>query len=286
MGTSTRVRRFSLLHMALFVVRLVPLSAVGCRKPLRSLDQQGKAALMHSIGSQGLLQPIVCRQDGGRFEILDGVHRWQACLALGWEEVPIIVLPDLPEDVDGILSATEMNLVRRDLSPIDKARCMQQWIQVGELRQAEIAKRVGVSETKVSKLLSLGRLPAALQELVHSGALPETTAYDLVRKYTPEELEGLAVEVLNGGVTNKQVVSRLSAKSKRKAAPKAKTLQCDYGLHLTSGRFVALVIPSCAGLQQVSECLRDALAEIESRQQQGAKLEDFTIRTPERPIQE
>lgn len=139
-------------------------------QPREEFDEGALERLADSIRKNGLLQPIVVRRQGSKFEIIAGERRFRAARKAGLQEVPVVVREDVSDSQLLELALLE-NVQRVDLNPIEKARGYRKLIQEFHRSQEEIAKSVGQERVTISNTLRLLELPSEMQEAVQRGAL-------------------------------------------------------------------------------------------------------------------
>jgi ParB family transcriptional regulator, chromosome partitioning protein len=174
-------------------VRLID---AGRYQPRRRFDEAGLAELAASIREQGIIQPLIVRPTGSRFELIAGERRLRAAQRIGLVEVPAIVRRY--SDEQALEAALIENLQRQDLSVVEAARAYQRLAEEFHYSQAEIALRTGKSRPAVSNTLRLLHLPEAVLEMLDSGALTEGHARPLLALPYPS----LQVEVAEWVVRN------------------------------------------------------------------------------------
>jgi len=121
------------------------------------------APLARSIEEQGLLQPIVVRpmdEDGMRFELLAGERRFRACLRLGWDDIPAIIVQGLSE-TDALAICITENLQRKDLSALEESKGVADMIALCEGNVAEAARRLARPPSSIARLARLQNLSPA-----------------------------------------------------------------------------------------------------------------------------
>src|SRR5215831_11163215 len=130
----------------------------------QSIDEERVRELASSMGQQGLLQPILVRRKGERFELVAGERRFRAAKLLQWSTIPcrVVELSDLDAAVDKIVE----NEQRAERKPLERARAFAQLRDEFKLDQEEIARRTGVHKSVVSRMLALLKQPAEIQKLV------------------------------------------------------------------------------------------------------------------------
>ena len=125
--------------------------------------------LAESIKTNGIIQPIVVRRDGERFQIIAGERRWRAAQIAELRKVPCLVRDVTDENVLEI-SLIE-NIQREDLNPIEEANAYKRLLDALAISQEEIAKRVGKERSSITNALRLLKLPAEIQQLVEEEKL-------------------------------------------------------------------------------------------------------------------
>jgi ParB family chromosome partitioning protein len=156
-------------------------------QPRRHFDDDALAELAESIGSRGLIQPIVIRPQGGnRFQIVAGERRWRAAQKARLHEVPVIIR-DFDDQETLEVSILE-NIQRQDLNAIEEAEAYKRLVDEFGHTQDALGKLVHKSRSHVANLLRLLDLPASVRTLVASGELSMGHARALVSAEDPEAL--------------------------------------------------------------------------------------------------
>lgn len=136
----------------------------------RSLFDDAKLdELARSISANGVVQPLILRRKGNRFELIAGERRWRAAQRAGLTKVPAVIRNVSDDKVLEI--ALIENIQREDLNPIEEARAYKKLIDTLGLTQETVAERVGRDRSYVTNYLRLLRLPEDIQELLQSGRL-------------------------------------------------------------------------------------------------------------------
>lgn len=156
----------------------VPIELVRTgRQPRRWFDPERLAVLTASIRERGILQPLLVREDArGGYLLVAGERRLRAALAVGMAAVPVLVRDGT--DAEAFLDALTENVVRADLTLEEEARAYQRLLDVG-LSQREIARRTGVNQATISRVLRLWA-DEALGDAVTTGALGQAEAQELL----------------------------------------------------------------------------------------------------------
>ncbi len=177
--------------------REVPVAAVTPNpwQPRRDFDEEALQELVASIEASGLIQPIVVRPMGSRFELIAGERRWRAVQRLGWENVPVIIKEI--DDQAALTLALIENLQRDDLTAMDAAVAYQRLMGEFDISQAEVARLVGKNRTTVANTLRLLKLPPDVQALVQGRELSEGHARALLSLDDPKAQSRLARQALD-----------------------------------------------------------------------------------------
>jgi len=138
-------------------------------QPRKDFSAEALQELADSIKAQGVIQPLIVRERSGSFELIAGERRWRAAQLLGLKEVPAIVRE--ADDRTVLELALIENLQRENLNPLDEAQGYQQLIEQFELRQEDVAVKVGKSRALVANSLRLLKLDAEVQNFLRNGRL-------------------------------------------------------------------------------------------------------------------
>jgi ParB family chromosome partitioning protein len=147
-------------YRQLVATALVP----GKYQPRTRMDQGSLQELADSIRERGVVQPILVRQVGEKFEIIAGERRWRAAQIAGLTDVPVLVRKIADDAALGI--GLIENIQREDLSAMEEASGLQRLIQEFKLTHEEAAKAVGRSRSAVSNLLRLLELAKPVQDML------------------------------------------------------------------------------------------------------------------------
>jgi ParB family chromosome partitioning protein len=157
-------------------------------QPRVNVDDARLRELAESIKTNGIIQPIVVRKDGDRFQIIAGERRWRAAQMAGLLRVPIVVREVAPGQEQSLLEmALIENIQREDLNPIDEALAYRRLADEFHLKQEDIATAVGKDRASVANFVRLLRLPDEVRAEVASGRLSMGHARALLS--LPEEAE-------------------------------------------------------------------------------------------------
>ncbi len=168
-------------------------------QPRSVLGDADLAELAESLREHGLVQPIVVRAKGDRYQLIAGQRRLAAAKRLGWEKVLVRVLDVDDREMSEI--AIVENLQRRDLDALEKAASFKQYLATWNCTQDELAKRLSIDRSTVANLIRLLELPDAVQQLLRSGAISMGHARALLPLGDDEEQTRLAKRIVAEGLS-------------------------------------------------------------------------------------
>ncbi len=138
-------------------------------QPRKEFDEQEIDNLADSIKKHGLLQPIVVRQTGARYELISGERRWRASIRAGMSHVPAM-LRQVDDRQVAEMTIVE-NLQRKDLGPLEKAVSFQEYLSRYQCTQEELAGRLSIDRSTIANLIRLLELPEAVQQALRDGRI-------------------------------------------------------------------------------------------------------------------
>ena len=188
----------------------------GKYQPRTEFDSEALQALADSIKEKGVLQPLLVRHHGDKFELIAGERRWRAAQLAGLTEVPIVV-KDL-SDSEVLEAALVENILRENLSAIEEAEGYQRLIDEFSHTQEALSQIIGKSRSHIANILRLLTLPAEVQELVKDGKISAGHARALVGTENPL---ALAKQIIDKDLNVRQTEDMV-AKQKEPKSPKPK----------------------------------------------------------------
>lgn len=192
-------------------------------QPRTDIDEAGIAELADSITKVGLLQPILVRPMGEKYQIIAGERRWRACRMAGLERVPVRVRSS--SEVESLALALIENLQRDDLNPIEEARGYKRLLSDHQMTQAEMADHVSKSRSTITNALRLLDLPEDVQELVYAGRLTAGHARAVLAVPDEDARIRLATKLADEGLSVREAenLARLYAAGQTDRAPRPVT---------------------------------------------------------------
>ncbi|OYY79724.1 MAG: chromosome partitioning protein ParB [Sphingomonas sp. 28-62-20] len=179
-------------------LRMLPVGSLTPHpnQPRRRFDEAALEELANSIGSRGLIQPIVVRPHGKGFQIVAGERRWRAAQRARLHEVPVIIRDF--DDAETLEVALVENIQRQDLNAIEEAEAYARLISDFGHTQDALARIVNKSRSHVANLMRLLDLPASVQSRVVEGAITMGHARALIGA---ANVEALAGEIVSKGLS-------------------------------------------------------------------------------------
>lgn len=171
-------------------------------QPRKTFDEDKLAELADSIRQNGVLQPILVRRKGQKYEIVAGERRYQASKLAGLKEIPAVVR-EIDDDKVFQLALIE-NLQRSDLSPIEEAKGYKQLLTSRSLTQEELAKILSKSRSAIANKLRLMDLPVEVQHMMEQGLLTAGHARAILAVPSEEGRIKLAKKVVTESLTVRQ----------------------------------------------------------------------------------
>lgn len=171
-------------------------------QPRKTFDEDKLAELADSIRQNGVLQPILVRRKGQKYEIVAGERRYQASKLAGLKEIPAVVR-EIDDDKVFQLALIE-NLQRSDLSPIEEAKGYKQLLTSRSLTQEELAKILSKSRSAIANTLRLMDLPVEVQHMMEQGLLTAGHARAILAVPSEEGRIKLAKKVVAESLTVRQ----------------------------------------------------------------------------------
>ena len=195
--------------------RLVPIEQIDPNPDQPRQVMGDLSELMASIAEKGIIEPLVVRQRGGRYQIVAGERRYQAAVQVGLRELPVVIRE--VDDTEIIEVALVENIQRKDLGPFEEAEALSSLADRCGYTHEDLAKRLGKSRTSVTESLALAEMPEEVRNLCRLADISsKSLLLQIVRQQHPQKMialvEQLTREGRQGGPTREA-----SAESRREA---------------------------------------------------------------------
>jgi ParB family transcriptional regulator, chromosome partitioning protein len=169
--------------------------------------------LIASISEKGIIEPLVVRQRGDRFQIVAGERRYQASVRAGLHELPVVVRE--VDDTEVIELALIENLQRKDLTPFEEAEALHGLADRCGYTHEDLARRLGKSRSSITESLALIGMPDEVRTLCRLADISsKSVLLQVVRQDTPEKMTALVEKIAGQGGATRQEVRAATAKAK------------------------------------------------------------------------
>ena len=191
-----------------FTVALSPLDP-NPFQPRTTMAPARLEELAGSIRESGMVQPILVRRAGSRYQIIAGERRFRAAQKLGLATVPVVVR-DVADDQLLELALVE-NIQREELGPLEEAQAFHRLQEEFHLTQEQVARKVGRDRSTVANTLRLLRLAKEVKELLAAGRLEAGHARALLAVERAEDQAALGREAARKGLSVRDVERRVAS---------------------------------------------------------------------------
>ncbi len=172
-------------------------------QPRRSFDDDGLQELADSIRQHGIIQPLVLRPNGDKYEIVAGERRYKASMMAGLASVPAVIAR-ISDQQSAETSIVE-NVQRKQLTAIEEAQSYKALLDKGYMSQEELAKRMGLSQGAISNKLRLLTLSDEVQNAVLENKISERHARSLLKIKDKEVQNKWLSRIITERLTVKQL---------------------------------------------------------------------------------
>jgi ParB family chromosome partitioning protein len=169
--------------------------------------------LIASIAEKGIIEPLVVRPRGDRFQIIAGERRYQAAVQAGLLELPAVIRD--VDDTEMLELALIENLQRKDLTPFEESEALQGLAESCGYTHEDLARRLGKSRTSVTESLALNAMPDEVRDLCRLADISaKSLLLQVVRQDTPEKMTALIERIAGQGGATRQQLREAAAKPK------------------------------------------------------------------------
>lgn len=175
-------------------------------QPRCNFDEEELENLSRSIAANGILQPLNVRTSGDRYELISGERRLRAARMAGLTQIPCIVIC-ADDEHSAVLSLME-NIQRRDLDCFEEAESLRKLLEIHNMSQDELGRKLGKAPSTISNKLRLLNLPAEIRAVLQKEGMTERHARALLKLKTGEQLNS-AVRIITEKHLNVSETERL-----------------------------------------------------------------------------
>ena len=179
-------------------------------QPRQVFDEKALKELAVSIKEHGVIQPIIVRNIGNKYEIIAGERRYKASALAGLTTIPAIIRN--LDDKESSKVALLENLQRKNLNPIEEAKTYQKILELDQMTQEELAKTMGKSQSAVANKLRLLSLTDEVQDALLKEEISERHARTLLSVTDKEEQKRLLKEIINNKMTVRELEEKIKPK--------------------------------------------------------------------------
>lgn len=178
-------------------------------QPRLNFNEEGINELSESIKQHGIIQPLVVRKLGDKFEIIAGERRYKAATLAGLTKVPVII-SDIDDNKSAEVALVE-NIQRRNLTAIEEAKSYKNLLDRGYLTQEQLANKMGVSQSSIANKLRLLNLDEEVQDALLNEKISERHARSLLALDNKEDQKAWLQKILDERLTVRQLDTQLKA---------------------------------------------------------------------------
>jgi ParB family transcriptional regulator, chromosome partitioning protein len=169
--------------------------------------------LIASVTEKGIIEPLVVRQRGSRYQIIAGERRYHASVQAGLREVPVVIRE--VDDIEVMELALVENLQRKDLTAFEEAEALLQLCETCSYTHEDLAQKLGKSRVSVTESLSLAAMPEEVRNLCRLADITsKSTLLQIVRQGDVKKMLALVEKVAQGGTTTRKDLRAETAKGK------------------------------------------------------------------------
>jgi len=190
-------------------------------QPRTRFREEALEELARSIQASGIIQPIVVRPIGGRYQLIAGERRWRAAQRAGLQKVAAIVR-QVPDELALEMTLVE-NIQREDLNAMEASRAFERLMDEFQLTQELVAERTGKDRATVANAIRLLKLEPTIQDWIEEGKLSAGHGRALLAVIDPQLRMRYAQRASRGGLTVRQI-ERLASRRARGNKEKGETL--------------------------------------------------------------
>jgi ParB family chromosome partitioning protein len=203
--------------------RLVPIDRIDPNPDQPRQVMGDLSELMASIAEKGIIEPLIVRQRGDRYQIIAGERRYQAAVQVALRELPVVIRE--VDDTEIIEVALVENIQRKDLGPFEEAEALAGLADKCGYTHEDLAKRLGKSRTSITESLALAEMPSEVRNLCRLADISsKSLLLQVVRQQTPQKMIALIERLTREGPATREQARKALAKPKP-GRPKAFVFQ-------------------------------------------------------------
>ena len=198
-------------------IRMIPIDKIDPNPHQARCELGNIEELQESIRSKGILEPILVRAKGNRFEIIAGERRFMASRNIGLKDLPCIDMD--VEDNEAMEIALIENLQRKDLDIFEEADGLQALADIHSYNHEQIAAKIGKARSTITEILSIAHIPKKARDIIaEAGGFSRSTIVEIAKLKTEDEMVKLAHDIAERRLTRedtRDLAKYLKGKTKK-----------------------------------------------------------------------
>ncbi len=198
-------------------IRMIPIDKIDPNPHQARCELGNIEELQDSIRSKGILEPILVRAKGSRFEIIAGERRFMASRNIGFKDLPCIDMD--VEDNEAMEIALIENLQRKDLDIFEEADGLQALADIHNYNHEQISNKIGKARSTITEILSIARIPQRARAIIcESGSFSRSTIVEIAKLKTEEDMIKFAHDIAERHLTRedtRDLAKYLKGKTKK-----------------------------------------------------------------------
>jgi ParB family chromosome partitioning protein len=198
-------------------IRMLPIEKIDPNPHQARCELGNIGELQDSIKSKGLLEPILVRPKGNRFEIIAGERRFIASKNIGLKDLPCIEMD--VEDNEAMEIALIENLQRKDLDIFEEADGLQALVDIHQYHHQQISEKIGKARSTITEILSIAKIPRNVRDIIReTGVFSQSTIIEIAKQKSEADMLKLAREIVDRRLTRedtRDLAKYLKGKTKK-----------------------------------------------------------------------
>jgi ParB family chromosome partitioning protein len=202
--------------------RLLPIDLIDPNPEQPRQAMGDLSELMASIAEKGILEPLIVRARGGRYQLIAGERRYQAAVQVGLRDLPVVIRDT--DDAEVIELALIENLQRKDLTAFEESEALYSLAHRNGMTHEDLAKRLGKSRTAITESLALHKMPDEVKALCRMADISaKSLLLEIVRQSDTRKMIALVERITKDGNATRQRLREEAPKAAKRGRPKAFT---------------------------------------------------------------
>jgi ParB family chromosome partitioning protein len=198
-------------------IRMIPIEKIDPNPHQARCELGNIEELQDSIRSKGILEPILVRAKGSRFEIIAGERRYQASRNIGLKELPCIDMD--VEDAEAMEIALVENLQRKDLDIFEEADGLQALADIHNYNHEQISAKIGKARSTITEILSIAKIPRRARDIImETGGFSRSTIIEIAKLKSEDDMIKFAHDIAERRLTRedtRDLAKYLKGKTKK-----------------------------------------------------------------------